>query len=117
MGDRHEEPVTQLQHEKIMEAEMTRMTRQDYYYGRASHARHRKCERLGAIPTQPSRKLSTVDTGDSVTVVRLRNVNGPLGTYRNGTRDRPASSWIGDGATTMRFPEGHMLTDATDGAS
>ncbi len=41
-----------------------------------------KCEKLGAVPTQPSRELSTVDLGYPFAVVRLRNVNGRLGTYR-----------------------------------
>lgn len=61
---------------------MTRLTRADYYYGRACDAWLRKCERLGAVPTQPSHELSTVDIGYPFVVVRLRNANGPLGTYR-----------------------------------
>jgi hypothetical protein len=58
------------------------MTRADYYYGRACDAWFRKCQKLGAVPTQPSRELSTVDLGHPFAVVRLRNVNGRLGTYR-----------------------------------
>lgn len=57
------------------------MRRADYYYGRACDAWRRKCERLGTVPDEPSRELSTVQVGSFV-IVRLRSQNGLLGTYR-----------------------------------
>lgn len=65
-----------------MTEEEKRVTRADFYYGRACDAWLRKCEKLGMVPTQPSRELSTVEFRFPFAVVRLRNVNGRLGTSR-----------------------------------
>lgn len=53
---------------------------------KAVRAYFRKCERLNAVPMQPSSSLSGIERRDGLEYVVLRNMSGELASFRISPR-------------------------------